>query len=139
MLSINIWEILWTIVNFLILYFLLKRFLYKPIMKFVDERQAKIDAGRSRGQAAQDIAGSDDKILSDKIAESRRRAKEILDSSAKESGRRRAETLQRARAEAGKFKNRSEEELSVRYATDRAALEAHEDELAKLLADSILG
>ena len=48
MLSINISELIWTIINFFLLYFLLKRFLYKPICEHMDARQARIDAGLAK-------------------------------------------------------------------------------------------
>ena len=44
MLSINISELIWTIINFFLLFFLLKRFLYDPIIRFTDARRARIDA-----------------------------------------------------------------------------------------------
>ena len=44
MLSINISELIWTIINFFLLYFLLKHFLYKPVIRFLDARQARLDA-----------------------------------------------------------------------------------------------
>ena len=45
MLSINIWELLWTVVNFFVLYYLLKLLLYRPLIGFMDARQARIDTG----------------------------------------------------------------------------------------------
>ncbi len=37
------WNFLWTIVNLVIFYFLLKKFLFKPIMKAMDKRKEMID------------------------------------------------------------------------------------------------
>ena len=45
MLSINFSELFWGIFNFFLLLFLLNRFLYKPLIKFMDDRKARIDAG----------------------------------------------------------------------------------------------
>ena len=53
MLSINISELIWTIINFFLLYFLLKRFLFTPVCRLLDERQAKIDAGLNAEKEAQ--------------------------------------------------------------------------------------
>ena len=41
--SINIWQILISLCNLLILFLVLKKFLYKPVMKVMAERQSKID------------------------------------------------------------------------------------------------
>ena len=38
MLSINISELVLTILNFLLLWFLLNKFLFKPVIRFTEER-----------------------------------------------------------------------------------------------------
>ena len=53
MLSINPSETIWTILCFLALLFLLDRFLYKPLVRFMDARKARIDAGLSEEKEAQ--------------------------------------------------------------------------------------
>ena len=53
MLSINISELIWTIINFFLLYFVLKRFLFDPVGKLLDRRQEKIDAGLNAEKQAQ--------------------------------------------------------------------------------------
>ena len=42
MLSLD-WDIVWTIVNLLILFLLLKHFLFKPITKMMESRTAEIE------------------------------------------------------------------------------------------------
>lgn len=43
MLQLN-WNILWTVINLLILFFLMKKFLFGPVNKIIAERQAQADA-----------------------------------------------------------------------------------------------
>ena len=43
--SINVSEVIWTVICFFALLFVLKKFLFDPLVKFMDERQARIDAG----------------------------------------------------------------------------------------------
>ena len=52
MISINISELIWTVINFFLLMFLLNRFLYKPVISFMEKRQARIDAGLQEEQDA---------------------------------------------------------------------------------------
>ena len=51
MLTVNISELIWAIICFFALYFLLRRFLFDPIIKHMDAREAKIAAGETE-QAA---------------------------------------------------------------------------------------
>ena len=57
--EINWFTVIAQIVNFLILVWLLKRFLYQPVLKAIDERQKKVasrleDAAQSKAEALKD-------------------------------------------------------------------------------------
>ena len=43
LLVVNPWTALFALANFLFLFFLLRRFLFKPVMKMIDDRQKEID------------------------------------------------------------------------------------------------
>lgn len=56
--SINIWHIVISLCNLLIIFLLLKKFLYAPVRKVVSERQKAIDdqladAAREKAEAAE--------------------------------------------------------------------------------------
>lgn len=51
-------NILWTIINILIIYVIVRRFLFKPVKKILAARQAEIDQQYADAQAAQDTAVS---------------------------------------------------------------------------------
>src|SRR5665647_3963698 len=53
--QINWFTVIAQIINFLILVWLLKRFLYKPILKAIDEREEKI-AAQIKDAEAKDVA-----------------------------------------------------------------------------------
>ena len=54
--SVNIWQILISMVNLLILTLIIKKFLYKPVKKMMDARRATIDDTYAQAQAARDEA-----------------------------------------------------------------------------------
>ena len=54
--SVNIWAILASLANLLILTLIVKRFLFKPVKKIVDARRAAIDNDYAQAQAARDQA-----------------------------------------------------------------------------------
>ncbi|MBR1478715.1 MAG: F0F1 ATP synthase subunit B [Lachnospiraceae bacterium] len=56
MLKLDPVNLICTIVNILILFFIVWRFLFKPVRKILDARQAEIDAGYDEVQAAKDEA-----------------------------------------------------------------------------------
>ena len=54
--SVNIWAIIASLANLLILTWIIKRFLFKPVKKMVDARRAAIDDDYARAKAARDEA-----------------------------------------------------------------------------------
>ena len=52
--SVNIWQILASLANLLILTWILKRFLFKPVKKMLDTRRAAIDADYAQAAAAKE-------------------------------------------------------------------------------------
>ena len=72
MLSIDPWNILWTVVNLLVLYLVFKKFLFKPVMKVINAREDMIKqqfdgAKKSQEEADALKASYDEKIESAKI------------------------------------------------------------------------
>ena len=54
--SVNIWAILASLANLLLLTLIVKKFLFKPVKKVVDSRRAAIDEEYAQAQAARDEA-----------------------------------------------------------------------------------
>ena len=51
--SINLWQMLASLCNLLILFFILKRFLYQPVRKMLAQRKAMLDEQYEKAQTAQ--------------------------------------------------------------------------------------
>ena len=49
MLTLNL-NILWTVVNILVLFVLLRKFLYRPVMNVIEQRQKQIREARMKRQ-----------------------------------------------------------------------------------------
>ena len=54
--SVNIWQILISMVNLLILTLIIKKFLYKPVKKMMDARRAAIDEDYAQAKTAREEA-----------------------------------------------------------------------------------
>ncbi|MDW7772190.1 MAG: hypothetical protein SCH71_04790 [Desulfobulbaceae bacterium] len=93
------------IVNFLILIYLLKRFLYKPILRAMDEREQKI-AGRLReAEDTRRKAEADAKALADKHRELEHNKKRMQEEAREEIKQWRNEAMEKARGEVEKIRN----------------------------------
>ena len=136
MISINISELIWTVINFFLLLFLLNRFLYKPVISFMEQRQARIDAKlREEEEAKARIEENDARILDEK-ARSREEAKKLLALNAEEIEKHNAEVLQEAKK--ASVQNRKDSEAALSQRQEKTAQQLHEaaPELAAMLAET---
>lgn len=139
MISINISELIWTVINFFLLLFLLKHFLYTPIADFVEKRQARIDASRAEAHRAEAEVEANRERLAAEKAESRREAAKILNDTQTRDEERTAAALAAARGQAEADIQTGEAALDAQCEREEAELEAHKAELSALLAARLLG
>ena len=139
MLSINISELIWTIINFFLLYFLLKRFLYGPILRHMDARRERLDKALEAEKAAEErIEETEEQIEREKRAR-RDEADELIAAEERAAAARSAEALSAARTGAESALADGQSRLEESSARERAALQEETDALAELLAQNILG
>ena len=138
MLSINISELIWTIINFFLLYFLLKRFLYKPICEHMDARQARIDAGLAKEREAREALAAEDARLEEEKQTARDQARVLLQQTEEQAAAEREENLRQARLQAKEDRQQALEQLQSQSRQEDALLAEAEPALAELLAKRLL-
>ena len=138
MISINISELIWTVINFFLLFFLLNRFLYKPVLSFMEARQARIDAKLREEEEAKACIEDNDARIQDDMARSREEAKKLLALNAEEIEKHNAEVLQEAKKASAQ--NRKDSEAALAQNQEKTAQQLHEaaPELAAMLAERLL-
>ena len=108
MLEINIWPIFWTIFNIILLFILLRIFLFKPLDKIAQQRQAmiqeQIDSAEAKNKEAGELRDKYDasmqnaKAESDKIiADADARAKTKYDQTVEKANEDAAQIIKQAR------------------------------------------
>lgn len=139
MLSINISELIWTIVNFFLLYFLLKRFLYTPIVRFLDARQARLDEAVRQKAEADAAAEESEKEIEAQKALRRTEAEELLAEARRGDAERSRLSLAEAKEQAERSLEDANAALRSERERERASLDAETPELAAMLAERLLG
>ena len=87
--QIFISELIWTVINFFLLLFLLKRFLFTPVLRFMEARKARIDAKIEEERNAEAKFAENTERLQAEKTKSREEAKDILTRSGEERDQRR--------------------------------------------------
>ena len=139
MLSINVSELIWTIVNFFLLYFLLKHFLYTPVVRFLDARQARLDEAREKEAQARAAADENEKEIEAGKALRRAEAAELLAEAQRGDAERSRQTLAEAKEEAARSLEEANAALRSEQERERAALDSDTPKLAAILAERLLG
>lgn len=107
MLSLD-WNLLWTVVNLLVLYLLLKKFLFKPVCKMMDERTAKIQSDLDEAKAKKQQAEKLKADYEDSIKNAREEAVAIKNQAKERAGRECDIMLENARSESAKILKEAE-------------------------------
>lgn len=132
------WTLLLQAVNFLILVWLLRRFLYRPVLAVIAERQAATERVRSEAEAARQAAEAARQSLEDQRTALPAERDRLIAAARAEAEAERAALLEKARGEA----DHALEEVRSRLAEERAqaleALQRHAADLGIRLATRLL-
>ena len=138
MLSINPSEVIWTILGFLALLFLLDRFLYKPLVSFMDERKARIDAGLDEEGAVLSALEEEAQSLEREREETLQEARKELLAEKGRNEDRHAEAIRTAKQTASESLERGKSEAEELRSQTSHEMEQRRDELAERLARRLL-
>lgn len=106
--SINLWEMLYALCNLLILFLLVKKFLYKPVKKMLVNRQATIDKEYEDAKTAKEQAISDRNTYEEKLSHAQEEADSLIQSAVSSARARETEILAEAKEKADGIRRQAE-------------------------------
>lgn len=131
------WNIVWTIVNLLILFLLLKRFLFKPITQMMESRAAEIENNlkdaEEQKQKAQDLNAQ----YEEQLAGAREEAAQILLEAKAQGQREYSSILKTAQQEAQREQERSRAQLEQEREDMLRGVQENVTELVLLAASKL--
>ena len=136
--SINVSEVIWTVVCFFALLFVLKKFLFGPLIAFMDERQTRIDAGEAANREAEESKQKSTAALEENWKARSEEAKNMLDQGKAAAEAERAKTVAQAHAEAHEAEKEARTRLQAEREETLAQAEQKMPELVDVLADQLL-
>lgn len=139
MLTLNPSELILTIFNFFLLFFLLKIFLYDPIIKFMDERKNGIEEKMELEKNALAALAELDKSMDRQRRQVLADARNIIAQAKADTEERGKLLLQQSKEQSAL--NRKKAAVSAAMVSEREQQRVcrHIDRLAHLLANSLLG
>ena len=131
--SVSGWQLLFTLVNLVIDYFILKKFLYQPVKKMFAQRQAEVEDTYKKADEANADAASLKLQYEQKMAGAREEADAIVRSATGRAQVRSDEIIRRADEQAAVEKKQALNEVKNQIAD--LALQAAENVIRKELDD----
>lgn len=139
MLSINPSELIWTVICFFVLLFLLKRFLYTPLIRHMDERRARVQEELDERCRADEALADNAHRLDGERERERQEAKSLLEKQRQDDDLRRAERVQQARQKAAEAEAAARKSAGELRQSAEAELEQRREALGVSLAEHLLG
>ena len=136
--SINVSEVIWTIVCFFALLFVLKKFLFDPLLRFMEQRQAAIDQGLERGRDAQRKKDENDAALREKWRERSVEVKQLLAEGKTADDRERAWVLESTQKETHKALQEANQRIEQERRQVCADAQEQLPQLVSILAQQLL-
>jgi F-type H+-transporting ATPase subunit b len=138
-LGINLGLLVSQLVNFSLLVVLLYLLLYKPVLNMLNQRKDRIARSMADVDAARESAARAQQEYDRKIAESQRRAQEIIAKAAQDGERVGAEIEAQARKDAEEIRKRAAEAAEQEKAQILADVQKQIADLSMLATERVLG
>ena len=137
--SINISELIWTVICFFVLLVVLKKLLFDPLVSFMAARDARIQDGLNAGRTAQQQLDAAARARSEAQRKQAAAADALLAEAKSAAERARAQALQSAHPEAAQTTRAMRARVRDEETAAAAAVDAKLPELVTALTGGLLG
>lgn len=136
--SINIWQIIVSLLNLVILFLIIKKFLYKPVRKMLDTRQKAIDDAYLQSERAKCEAMQSKNTYLQKLDSAKLEAESIIQSAVCSAKERESEIIAKAKADADCIVQRAHENAELEMKKANETIKSEIVDASTLLAQKLL-
>ena len=138
-LGVNPWTALFTLANTVTLFLVLKKVLFKPVMKMIEERQQEIDHMYSDADAAQQKAQALQSEYEAKFAVAAQEAERLVKEAVVRGHDREAEIVRQANEEAAAIRQKAAADIAQEKKKAVAEAKGEISDLAIEIAEKVIG
>lgn len=138
MIEFRWYELVWAVINFGILFFLLRKFLFRPLMGMMEKRRQEISANLKQAEEARQEASRLQAEYRQQLAAAQREAQEIIDRAVRAAEEAKARLVSEAQAEAARVRDRALEAIVQEKEKALAELREEVTDLAIGVASRII-
>ena len=130
--GINFWTALFILLNFLLLFFVAKKFLFVPVKNMIDSRQKEIDTMYAEADAAKESALALENEYKQHLADAQETGEKLVKEAMLRGKNREEEILRQANLEADAIREKASADIAREK---KKALNDAKDEIASLAMD----
>jgi len=138
-LEISVPEFIWTIITFLLLMFLLKKILYDPILKHMDQRDARVEAGLEEGRRAKQALEDSKAQFAQELSQTGAEARAVINDARSAADAERSKLLAGAHKQVEALHAEARARISAEESDARKTTENSTPEYVQLLTEKLLG
>lgn len=136
--SVNIWSILISLVNLLLLFLILKKFLFKPVQKVMNERQAQVTSIYTDAENDRQAAADMKQEYETRMATAREEADGLVRNAVQTAQRKSDSIIAEANQQAAHLKQKAENEIQLEKKQMLSDVKAEISDLAVSIASRIM-
>ncbi len=136
--SVNIWQMLVSLANLVLLFLLVKKFLYKPVKKMLEARQNAINNEYDEASKALESANSDKKAYEEKLKNAKQEADKVIKDAVDIANEREREIIAQAKEKAEGIVRRAENEAVLERKKAEDGIRKEIIEVSSLLTEKML-
>lgn len=136
--SINLWQILISLVNLLLLCLIIKKFLFKPVKNMLKKRQDELDAKYKTAEEAILKANSDEKYWKDKRESLSAEAEEIIEKATIQARKNEERRLAEAKEKAEDMLRNAKKEIELEREMAEESVKKEIVEVATAIAQKMI-
>lgn len=136
--SVNLWQMLASLLNLVLLFLLIKKFLYKPVKKMLEQRQSTIEGNFAEAEKAKEAALLDQKAYEEKLADAKGEADRVIKSAVDIAAQREREILEDAKEKADGIIRRAEADAILEKKKAEDAIRREIVEVSSALTEKML-
>ncbi len=136
--SINIWQIIISLCNLLIIYLILRKFLYAPVRKMLDEREQAVGRQYADAEQAKTAAEADRAALEERLQGARAEADAIVKTAADTAARQGEQLVAAAQEKADRIVRQAEADAELERQKAQSSVKQEIVDISALMAERLL-
>ncbi len=137
--SVNIWQIIISLCNLTIIFLILKKFLFKPVMGVLEKRRADIEGDYNAADVARRAALASKTEYEEKLSHAEQEASELRKSASDDAKRHGAKIIAEAKDRADDMISKAEAQIELERKKAEADMKREIADVSARLAEKLIG